>query len=295
MIEVRKVTMVYPSGKGIFDVDFTVKRGEVLGYLGPNGAGKTTTIRCMLGFTRPDAGTCSIGGLDSVARAPEIQKFLGYIPGEIAFLDGMTGSEFLKFMGKMRHIRDFSRQKELIERFELDPRREIKKFSKGMKQKLGIVTAFMHDPDVLILDEPTSGLDPLMQNRFVDLILEQKKAGKTILMSSHMFEEVERTCDEVIIIKDGRLVAKSDVGALKDAQRKAYVVKFRDAGDAQRLAAQGFEVDEVSGHAARITVKGDEVSRFVRALSPLGIESLESKAQTLEEIFLNYYATEGPA
>lgn len=293
MIEVCRVTMVYPSGKGIFDVDFTVQRGEVLGYLGPNGAGKTTTIRCMLGFTKPDAGTCAINGLDSVARAPEIQKFLGYIPGEIAFLDGMTGHEFLGFMGKMRRMKDFSRQKELLERFELDPKGEIRKFSKGMKQKLGIVTAFMHDPDVLILDEPTSGLDPLMQNRFVDLILEQKKSGRTILMSSHMFEEVERTCDEVLVIKDGRLIAKSGVGTLKDAQRKAYAVKFKKAGDIKQIAAQGFSVDEVSGRAARITVKGDEIGRLLGALSALEVESLESRAQTLEEVFLNFYATEG--
>ena len=295
MIEVRNVTLTYPSGKGIFDVDFAVGQGQVLGYLGPNGAGKTTTIRCLLGFTRPDAGMCSIAGLDCVSHAPEIQKILGYIPGEIAFLDGMTGSEFLRFMSRMRRMKDDSRQKELIERFELDPRKEIRKFSKGMKQKLGIVTAFMHNPEVLILDEPTSGLDPLMQNRFVELVLAQKKAGKTILMSSHMFEEVERTCDEVIIIKEGRLIEKSDVGALKEAQRKAYLVKFRHAADISRMVAQGFEVGEVFGNTAELYVMGDEVGRLVRALAGMDIEALEAKAQTLEEVFLNYYAAEGSA
>lgn len=295
MIEVRKVTMKYPSGKGIFDVDFTVGQGQVLGYLGPNGAGKTTTIRCLLGFTRPDAGSCSIAGLDCVKRAPEIQKLLGYIPGEIAFLDGMTGTDFLKFIGEMRHMKDLRRQKELIERFELDPRKEIRRFSKGMKQKLGIVTAFMHDPQVLILDEPTSGLDPLMQNLFVELVLEHKKAGKTILMSSHMFEEIERTCDEVIIIKDGRLVEKNNVGALKEAQRKAYMVRFRHPEDIAGLSAQGFTVGRVFEGTAEIYVRGDEVGRLVRALSALDIEKLETKAQTLEEVFLNYYAAEGSA
>ncbi|MGE4354333.1 MAG: ABC transporter ATP-binding protein [Oscillospiraceae bacterium] len=292
MIEVQNLTMRYPSGKGIFDIGFKIKQGEVLGYLGPNGAGKTTTIRCLLGFTKPDAGSCSISGLDCVACAPEVQKFLGYIPGEIAFLEGMTGNEFLKFIGKMRHMKDFSRQEALIERFELDPRREIRKFSKGMKQKLGIVTAFMHDPDVLILDEPTSGLDPLMQNRFVELILEQKKAGKTILMSSHIFEEIERTCDEVIIIKDGRLVEKSEVGVLGGAQRKAYQVKFRHTEDIQSLTARNFEVEQISGNTAEITVKGEDVGRLVKALAAFDIEAMESKTQTLEEIFLNYYETE---
>ncbi|MGE4276574.1 MAG: ABC transporter ATP-binding protein [Lawsonibacter sp.] len=293
MIDVNQLTMIYPSGKGIFDIDFKIKQGGVLGYLGPNGAGKTTTIRCLLGFTKPDSGFCRISGLDCVKDAPQIQKFLGYIPGEIAFLDGMTGNEFLKFMGQMRHMNDFSRQKELIERFDLDPRREIKKFSKGMKQKLGIVTAFMHDPEVLILDEPTSGLDPLMQNRFVELILEQKKAGKTILMSSHIFEEIERTCDEVIIIKDGRLVEKSEVGVLGGTQRKAYQVKFRHAEDIKRFAAQNFTVEQVTGNTAKITVKGEEVDRLIKALAAFDLEAMESKAQTLEEIFLNYYESEG--
>jgi len=294
MIEVRDVTMTYPSGKGIFDVNFKVGEGQVLGYLGPNGAGKTTTIRCLLGFTKPNSGTCTIGGLDCVARAPEIQKTLGYIPGEIAFLDGMTGTDFLKFIAKMRGMRDLSKQKELIERFELDPRKEIKKFSKGMKQKLGIVTALMHDPSVLILDEPTSGLDPLMQNRFIELIVEQKKAGKTILMSSHMFEEIERTCDEVIIIKDGRLVEKNDVGALKGSQRKVYIVKFRRAEDIAGIVARNFKVEQVFGNTAEITVKGDEVGRLMKALSAFDIAALDTKEQTLEEVFLNFYASEVP-
>jgi ABC-2 type transport system ATP-binding protein len=135
MIEVRSVTLTYPSGKGIFEVDFTVGQGQVIGYLGPNGAGKTTTIRCLLGFTRPDAGRCAVAGLDCVARAPEIQKILGYIPGEIAFLDGMTGSEFLRFISRMRRMKDSARQRELIERFELDPRKEIPQIFKGHEAK----------------------------------------------------------------------------------------------------------------------------------------------------------------
>lgn len=292
MIELHNVTMLYPSGKGIMDVDFSVREGQILGYLGPNGAGKTTTIRCLLGFTKPDIGSCRIGGLDCVKQAPEIQKTLGYIPGEISFLDGMSGSDFLLFMGKMRRMKDFSLQKQLLERFELDPHKKIRKFSKGMKQKLGIVTAFMHNPDVLILDEPTSGLDPLMQNRFVDLILEQKKAGKTILLSSHMFEEVERTCDEVIIIKDGKLVEKNSIGAIKEAQRKVYFVKFKRQTDLTSIA-QCFKVDQILENTAEITVRGDEIGRLMKSLSAIDIEAFDSKAQTLEEVFLNFYAAEG--
>jgi ABC-2 type transport system ATP-binding protein len=164
-----------------------------------------------------------------------------------------------------------------------------------MKQKLGIVARLMHNPGVLILDEPTSGLDPLMQNRFVELIQEQKKAGKTILMSSHMFEEIERTCDEVIIIKDGRLVDRNDVGTLKETQRKAYMVKFRNPEDIAGIVAQNFTVDQVFGNTAEIYIKGDEVGRLMKALSALEIEPLDTKVQTLEDVFLNFYSSEGSA
>ena len=177
MIDVKNLTLAYRSGKGVFDLNFGVKQGEVLGYLGPNGAGKTTTIRALLGFMAPKKGTAQIAGLNCTTDAPAIQKKLGYIPGEIAFLDGMHGDEFLRFMQSMRGTKDTVRQKQLIEMFEFSPKGNIRKFSKGMKQKLGIVTAFMHDPEVLILDEPTSGLDPLMQQRFVELITEEKKRG----------------------------------------------------------------------------------------------------------------------
>lgn len=174
-------------------------------------------------------------GLDCTNNAPEIQKTLGYIPGEIAFLDGMNGDEFLKFMHDMRGTKDISRQKQLIEIFEFDPKGKIKKFLKGMKQKLGIVAAFMHNADVLILDEPTSGLDPLMQNRFVELVLSEKAKGKTILMSSHIFEEVEKTCDNVLIIKDGRIVKQSDAQTLKNSQRKGFLVKPTDVAFALQI------------------------------------------------------------
>jgi len=150
MIDVNNLTLTYPSGKGVFDLDFSVKQGEVMGYLGPNGAGKTTTIRALLGFMQPNAGSCMIGGLDCTKNAPAIQKSLGYIPGEITFLEDMNGDVFLKFIHEMRGTKDTMRQKQLMDMFEINPKGKIKKFSKGMKQKLGIITAFMHDPDVLI-------------------------------------------------------------------------------------------------------------------------------------------------
>lgn len=207
LIQIDHLLRDYGGGKGVFDVSFHVNQGESFGFLGPNGAGKTTTIRHLMGFLKPQSGSCMIDGINCWRESDKIQVRLCYIPGEISFFDDMTGTEFLRFTASYRRVGANSRQKELLDRFELDSKGKIKKMSKGMKQKLGIVTAFMHDPDILILDEPTSGLDPLMQSRFIDLVAEEKKRGKTILLSSHIFEEVERTCDRVGIIRQGKLVA----------------------------------------------------------------------------------------
>ncbi len=294
MIEVQGLTLTYPSGKGVFDLNFVVKNGEVAGYLGPNGAGKTTTIRALLGFMKPDKGSCSIKGLDCSEDAPKIQKSLGYIPGEITFLDGMNGDEFLNFMCDMRGTRNLTRQKQLIDMFELDTKGRIKRFSKGMKQKVGIVTAFMHDPEVLILDEPTSGLDPLMQNRFVELILEEKKKGKTILMSSHMFEEVERTSDTVLIIKDGRIVKQTDVQSLKETQRKGYILKPKEPEEAYEvLTAAGYHAVRAEGDTLEVFIKNEEVDRFLKTAARFTVLNLDVKSQSLEDIFMHFYSKEG--
>lgn len=293
MIEVKKLTLKYPSGKGVFDLNFTVNEGEVMGYLGPNGAGKTTTIRALLGFMQPNKGTCTINGLDCVKDAPAIQKSLGYIPGEIAFLDDMNGDEFLKFMCEMRGTKDTTLQKRLLDMLELQPKGKIKKFSKGMKQKLGIVTAFMHDPGVLVLDEPTSGLDPLMQNRFVEHILSEKKRGKTILMSSHMFEEVEKTCDTVLIIKDGRIVNNSDVATLKKSQRRGFVVRPADVNVAKAvLETAGFEVNSAAGDTLEVFVTGANIDLFIKTVAQFSVLNFDAKNQTLEDVFMQFYGKE---
>lgn len=293
MIAVNDLTLTYPSGKGVFDLNFTVGEGEVMGYLGPNGAGKTTTIRALLGFMRPDKGSCSINNLDCVRQAPLIQKTLGYIPGEIAFIDGMNGLEFLKFMHDMRGLKNNSRQQELLEMFELNPQGRIKKFSKGMKQKLGIVTAFMHDPDILILDEPTSGLDPLMQIRFIDLILQEKARGKTILMSSHSFEETERTCDDVLIIKEGKIISRSDIATLKGAQRKGYLLKTSEPQNtARELAEANCEVEMLADDRIKVFVTGENIDQLVKIAARYNVMDLDVVSQTLEDIFLQFYGRE---
>lgn len=292
MIQVEHLTLKYPSGKGIEDVTFTVDQGQVMGYLGPNGAGKTTTIRCLLGFSSADEGACRIRALDCRKNARDIQTFLGYIPGEIAFLDGMTGQAFLNFLLEMRGSRDTTRMRELMERFELDPQGKIKKYSKGMKQKIGIIAAFMNDPEVLILDEPTSGLDPLMQNRFIELILQEKARGKTILLSSHIFEEVEKTCDQISIIKEGRIVKRTDAHLLKQTQRVTYLLRLRHAEDAERLRCLDAELGRFMDGTGEVTIRGDQVDALLRLLSGLEVLSLESKNQSLEDVFLNLYGRE---
>lgn len=287
MICAKDLTLTYKGGRGIFHIDFTVPEGGVTGYLGPNGAGKTTTIRALMGFMQASSGSCTIGGMDCFSSAAKIKESLGYIPGEIVFPGSMSCLDYLKYQCELRGMKDTSRMKMLMDRFELHAKGPIKRFSKGMKQKLGIITAFMHSPRVLILDEPTSGLDPLMQNEFISLVLEEKKRGTTILMSSHMFEEVERTCDDVLIIKEGRLVARSDVKTLKSSRRKGYVVQTPAV---DKLRAMGFEIGHVTDDGCEVYITGEETDAFIKKLSGIQVTGLDIKSQNLEDIFLDYYA-----
>lgn len=264
VINVQNLTRDYGDGKGIFDVSIQVEKGEVFGFLGPNGAGKTTMIRHLMGLIKPKKGSCQIDGLDCWKDRDIIQKRLGYIPGEISFFNDMKGIEFLKFVSEYRNVGKDNRMAEMLERFEFDSKRKIKKMSKGMKQKLAIVAAFMHNPDILILDEPTSGLDPVMQNRFIELIAEEKKQGKTIFLSSHMFEEVERTCDRIGMIRNGRLIAVDSIDTLRERHMRTYTVYL----DSPELAADfARDFDGVSD--------GNKVSVATKL--------------NLETIFMNYY------
>lgn len=200
---------------------------------------------------------------------------------------------FLDFMQAMRGVGNNSRQKQLLDRFDLDPRGRIRKFSKGMKQKLGIVTAFMHDPAVLVLDEPTAGLDPLMQSRFVSLVLEERERGKTILMSSHSFEEVERTCDNALIIRDGRIIAKSDIQTLKSKQRKGYRIKPEDPDQAgTMLQSAGYEVNHLNADTLEVYITGRQVDQLIKVLARLTILDIDVKTQSLEDVFMQFYGRE---
>lgn len=287
-IHLNRLTKKFSNGKGIFDLSFNVKEGEIFGYLGPNGAGKSTTIRHLVGFIKPTTGSSKIKNLDCWTNSADIQKYIGYLPGEISFIEGLNGIETLQLLGDMRGLKDVSRRNQLIDRFQLDVKTPTKKMSKGMKQKVGIVTAFMHDPEILILDEPTSGLDPLMQNEFIKLILEEKARGKTILMSSHLFEEVERTCDTVGIIKDGNLITVEDVHKLQTTQQKIFKVKVKSNEDILHLKHSKLKVTSIEGLTASIEVKGN-YEELMKELALCGIHSVDIEKQSLEQMFMNYY------
>lgn len=294
VITVSNLTKDYGKNRGIFDLSFEIHKGEVFGYLGPNGAGKTTTIRHLLGFLNADKGECHIGQLNCRTDAEQIQRDLGYLPGEIAFFDDMSGIGYLKFIANMRGMKNFEKMNELISYFELDPGGRIKKMSKGMKQKIGIVSAFMHDPSTLILDEPTSGLDPLMQNKFIELILNEKSKGKTILMSSHSFEEVERTCDRIGIIKKGRFVTIETVANLKKAQRKIYSISLRNEKAAKDFATEPLEIISINGDKVQVAIK-DNIKVLTTALDRHPVTGIDVVSQSLEEIFMSYYGGENNA
>ena len=288
VIEIRQLTKDYGNNRGIFDVSLSVKKGEVFGFLGPNGAGKSTTIRHLMGFIQADQGSCQINGLDCLRDHARIQQALGYLPGEIAFMDDITGLEFIKFMAKMKGMTDLTKAYELMERFELNPQGKIKKMSKGMKQKIGIICAFMHDPELLILDEPSSGLDPLMQNRFIELVLEEKQRGKTIFMSSHIFEEIERTCDRTAMIKDGRLILIEELQTLKASKHKTYQITFATQELVEQFMDEGFECKQVESNVIKV-VPRNNLNYLLATLSRYDIIDLDITKPTLEELFLHFY------
>ena len=290
VIKVDNISKDYGSKRGVFNLSFEVNRGEIFGMLGPNGAGKTTTIRQLMGFIKSDKGSAKILDMDSFVNRENIQLKLGYLPGEIAFMDEMKGSDFIRFIAEMKSIKNKKRIKELTDLFELDANRKIKSMSKGTKQKIAIVCAFMNEPEVVILDEPTSGLDPLMQKKFIELILEEKRKGTTIFMSSHIFEEIEKTCDRTAILKDGKLIAIENMEELKNKRKKVFEIIFKTEKDADSFADK-YNADVMKNqntYMVKAAVSG-EINNFIKDLSNYDVLDINSVTQTLEELFLHFY------
>jgi len=291
LIEINDITKDYGTGRGNFGVSLGIERGEVFGFVGTNGAGKTTLIRQMMGFLRPDGGSIRINGLDSWDDSAEAKKQVGYVPGEIAFPDAPTGTEFLKRQAELLGLSGMSYAEEVIGKLQLDPTANLKRMSKGMKQKTAIVAAFMADRDILILDEPTTGLDPLMRVEFVDILNAEKEKGKTIFMSSHMFEEVEDTCDKVALIKDGRIIAVKSTLEIKHNQDKVYKVEFASREDYRRFLDETFTFSEQKEDKNQlfIEVNDREINRFLAALKGYSVKFITEIKYSLEEYFKGIY------
>ena len=292
VIEVKHVTKDYGYGRGIFDVSFEVKEGEAFGFLGPNGAGKSTTIRHLMGFSKADEGELSINGKDSWKSAANIKQDVGYLPGELAFPKGMTGDQFIEFMANARKITDMTRTEQLKELFKVDTSKEIKEMSLGTKRKLAVVTAFMHNPKILILDEPTSGLDPVMQERFIQFILKEKSEGKTILLSSHIFTEVDATCDRIAIIKDGVVVSTVESNELKQSTNKSFKIEFASFEDYQKFIENTeftIPTKRPEQNQVKLSLTDQKMQKFFTELSEVKVNFISEIKFTLEDYFMDFY------
>jgi ABC-2 type transport system ATP-binding protein len=292
VIETRGLTKRYGREltPALADLDLAVEQGEIFGFLGPNGAGKSTTIRLLLGFLHPTAGGATVLGMDIGSGSVEIRRRTGYLPGGIAFWDGLTGERLLDELAAMSGRKPI-RRADLADRLELPVqsiRRPIRDYSRGMRQKLGIIQALQHDPEVAILDEPSEGLDPLMQHAFYDILEDLRREGRTIFFSSHILSEVERICDRVAIVRHGRLVALEDVAALLERRKRNVELRFE--GDPPRLdELVGVSDVRVSGDRLTCRLEGD-VEPFLRAIAQTRVRDLTIEPARLEDAFLEYYA-----
>ena len=239
IIAVHSMTKDYGKGRGIFNFDFSVKQGEISGLVGTNGSGKTTTLRHLMGFLKPDSGSCEIAGLNCWKNPKEIMKKVGYVPGEIDFPDVGTGTSFLKLQSQFLGIKDMGYTNRLVNMFKLDTDASLKRMSKGMKQKTALVAAFMAKPDILLLDEPSTGLDPLMRDTLIDLILEQRNRGATVFMSSHIFKELEDTCDRVAFIHNGKMIDTVSRNMYDPSMPKQYRIGFAENAEYQKFIQSG--------------------------------------------------------
>ncbi|MFD8549336.1 ATP-binding cassette domain-containing protein [Streptomyces sp. NPDC059649] len=269
-------------------LDLTVEAGEVHGFLGPNGAGKSTTIRVLLGLLRADRGTARLLDRDPWHDAVALHRRIAYVPGDVTLWRNLSGGEVIDLYGRLRGGLDLARRAELIERFELDPTKKGRTYSKGNRQKVALVAAFASDVDLLILDEPTSGLDPLMEEVFQTCVAEERDRGRTVLLSSHVLSEVEALCDRVSIIRKGRTVESGSLGELRHLTRTSIVAELTGLPNGLATLPGVHDLD-VQGHRVRLQVETDKLDAVLRALGTSGVRSLTSTPPTLEELFLRHY------
>lgn len=297
IINVENLTKDYGYGRGVFDVSIQVHKGECYGYLGPNGAGKSTTIRHIMGFSKPKIGKVQIFGEDSFGNTDKILAKVGYLPGEPSLPQGLDGWGFLKMMQEMRGEVNNERRDYLLNLFKFNPSISIKEMSLGEKRKLAVVVAFMNDPDVLILDEPTSGLDPIMQKVFIDFIIEEKKRGKTILLSSHIFSEVDATCDKISIIKDGKHVSTFLAEDLKNMDKQTYRLNFLDEENMRNYISKFEKIYKISDvNELNLTIlvefSKQQYKEFFESMKGFKIKEFSEKPFTLQDYFMSFYKEE---
>lgn len=292
VIVVQNLTRDYGEGRGIFDLTFDIKKGETFGFVGTNGSGKTTTIRHIMGFLKAKNGSVKVLGLDAWHDSCEIKKYVEYIPGEIAFPDLPDGVQFLKSQAELLGLKNMDKADYLIKRLQLDPTANLKRMSKGMKQKTAIVAALMANKDILILDEPSTGLDPLMRETFLELVLEEKKAGKTILMSSQMFDELELTCDRVALIFNGKIVDIADINVLKNSNIKYYKIEFTNALDFNKFKKSKYEITRIQEKYNQVTIKikDEDVNSLFKYLKKFDLKFISEVKYNLEKYFKDILA-----
>lgn len=292
VIVLEKLTKSYGKSRGIIDVDLEVQQGEVFGFLGPNGAGKTTTIRTMLDLIRPTSGKATVFGIESTVDPVAIHKRVGYIPGEFALYDRLTGKQTLEYFANLRGGVDPAYQNSLIERFELEAGKRFKDYSKGNKQKVGVIAALQHRPELLVLDEPTSGLDPLVQQTFFTTLKEAVADGATVFLSSHILSEVEKSCARVAIIREGRLAKVGTVESLRDLAHHQVELRFAGPVPSDTFAhLPGVSEVVAEDHVLRMRVAGP-ITPVVRAAAQYELLDFVSREPSLEETFLAQYGRE---
>ena len=287
-IDVQNVTKDYGNSKGIFDISFSIEKGEMFGFVGTNGAGKTTTIRHLLGFSKPDKGKITIKGLHPWKNSEELMKDIGYIPGEIAFPDLKSGTDVIKSQAEFLGVKDLSYANSLIKNLQLDVRGNPRSMSKGMKQKLAIVLALMHDPEILFFDEPTTGLDPLMRDSFMNIVAEEHKKGKTILMSSHMFEELEAYSDKVGLIMNGKILDIADMEEIRNSDFKLYKIEFENKNDyISFMNSNNYESVRKQQDYNQITIriKDKQIKNLMLELSKYKVKFIREVKYNLEKYF----------
>jgi ABC-2 type transport system ATP-binding protein len=292
IITTQSLTKDFGHKCGIFDVNLDIRQGDVFGLVGINGAGKSTIMRHLMGFLHSDNGNAQVLGLDCWKSAAAIKRKVGYIPGEIAFPDVNSGLDFLHLQADYMGLRSMAYANKLIEQLNLDPTAKLKRMSKGMKQKTAIVNAFMCDSDILLLDEPTTGLDPLMQKSFTEIIKQEKKKGKTIFMSSHMFDEMESTCDRVAFLKNGYIVHVVDMKTiLGNEENKEYKIEFNSASDYKAILARPFDFIRRQDEYQQVVIRvlDSDINKLFGVLSTMDVRFISHKPYTLEACFREIY------